>query len=49
VLRPGTLVAEKELTIIFSDNHEERFIRVLACNRCLQVSMVVDPDTVIPG
>src|SRR6476620_11617286 len=24
--RQGTLVAEKELTIIFSDNHEERFV-----------------------
>ena len=48
-LRRGTLVAEKELTIIFSDSHEERFVRVLACSRCNQVSMVVDPDTVVEG
>src|SRR5215813_5174728 len=27
-LRMGTIVAEKEVTIIFSDNREERFIRV---------------------
>src|SRR5262245_16780114 len=36
-LRAGTLVAEKELTIVFSDNQEERFIRSLACVRCGQV------------
>jgi hypothetical protein len=47
-LRQGTLVAEKELTIIFSDNHEERFVRVLACSRCSQISLVVDPETVVP-
>src|SRR5262249_25153157 len=33
-LRPGTLVAEKELTVIFSDNREERFVRVMACIQC---------------
>ena len=43
-LRPGTLVAEKELTIVF-DNHEERFIRAMACAQCGQLSMVVDYDT----
>jgi len=41
-LRMGTLVAEKELTIIFSDNHEERFVRVTACVHCGQVSLIVD-------
>jgi hypothetical protein len=41
-LRVGTLVAEKELTIIFSDNHEERFVRVTACVQCGQVSLIVD-------
>ena len=41
-LRAGSLVAEKELTIVFSDNHEERFIRVNACTQCGQLSLVVD-------
>jgi hypothetical protein len=41
-LRVGTLVAEKELTIVFSDNHEERFVRVNACVQCGQVSLIVD-------
>jgi len=41
-LRVGTLVAEKELTIVFSDNHEERFVRVTACVQCGQVSLIVD-------
>jgi hypothetical protein len=44
-LRPGTLVAEKELTIIFDDNREERFLRVTACVQCGLVSLVADFDT----
>ena len=43
--RQGTLVAEKELTIVFSDTHEERFVRVNACVQCGQLSMTVDYDT----
>src|SRR5262249_14355275 len=44
-LRAGTLVAEKELTIIFSDNREERFVRVMACTQCGQLSLSADYDT----
>ena len=44
-LRPGTLVAEKELTIVFADNHEERFVRVNACAQCGQLSLVADYNT----
>ena len=44
-LRPGTLVAEKELTIVFSDNHEERFVRVNGCTQCGRLSLVVDFET----
>jgi len=47
-LRPGVLVAEKEVTIIFTDTREERFVRVLACARCHQITFTVDNDTVIP-
>jgi hypothetical protein len=43
--RTGTLVAEKEMTIVFSDNREERFIRVNACTQCGQVVLVADYDT----
>ena len=46
-LRRGTLVAEKELTIIFDDNKEERFVRVTACNQCGRVSMIVDFETAV--
>ena len=42
---PGTLVAEKELTVVFSDNQEERFVRAKVCTRCGQVSLVVDFET----
>ncbi len=44
-LRSGTLVAEKEVTVVFSDNHEERFVRVNACTQCGQLSLVVDFET----
>jgi hypothetical protein len=44
-LRQGTLVAEKELTVIFGDNHEERFVKVSACTQCGQLSLIVDFDT----
>ena len=47
-LRPGVLVAEEEVTIIFTDTREERFVRVLACSRCHQITFTVDNDTVIP-
>jgi len=42
---PGTLVAEKELTVVFSENHEERFVKVNVCTRCGQLSLVVDFET----
>ena len=44
-LRAGTLVAEKELTVIFGDNQEERFVKVNACTQCGQISLVVDFET----
>ena len=44
-LRPGTLVAEKEMTIIFADNHEERFVRANACTQCAQLSLAVDYES----
>ena len=46
-LRAGTLVADKELTIVFSDNREERFVRVTACVSCGQISLVADFDTTV--
>src|SRR5690348_15460246 len=44
-LRPGTLVGEKEITVVFSDNHEERFVKVNVCTQCGQLSMVADLET----
>ena len=41
-LRPGTLVGEKEITIVFADNKEERFVRVDACTQCGNISLAVD-------
>ena len=44
-LRAGTLVGEKEVTIIFSDNKEERFVLLSVCSRCGLVSLAVDLET----
>jgi hypothetical protein len=41
----ATLVAERELTVVFSDTHEERFVRVNVCTRCGQLSLAVDFET----
>jgi hypothetical protein len=43
-IRSGTLIAEKELSIIFNDNREERFVKVTACSQCGQLSLTVDYD-----
>ena len=44
-MRPGTLIAEKEMTIIFTDNREERFVRVSACTQCARLSLAVDYES----
>jgi hypothetical protein len=44
-LRLGRIVAEKESTIIFDDNQEERFITARACIRCGNVALIVDYET----
>jgi hypothetical protein len=44
-VRTGTLVGEKELTVVFGDSREERFLRVIACTQCNQVSLFVDFET----
>lgn len=48
-LRTGTLVAEKELTVVFSDNQEERFVKVSACTQCGQISLTADFETEVQG
>jgi len=44
-LRSGTLVGEKEITVVFSDNHEERFVKVNVCTQCGQISLAADFQT----
>jgi hypothetical protein len=46
-LRKGSLVAERELSIIFADNKEERFIRVTACSDCGHAALFVDFETTV--
>lgn len=44
-MRSGLLFAEKELTILFSDSNEERFVQAFACTGCGDVRLTVDLET----
>jgi hypothetical protein len=44
-MRPGILFAEKELTIMFTDNDEERFVEVFTCKGCERLDLRVDYET----
>jgi uncharacterized protein with PIN domain len=44
-MRVGNLFANKEVTILFPDEKEERFVDVLACEQCGQIKMIVDYET----
>ena len=45
LMRSGLLFAEKELTILFSDSNEERFVQAFACTACGDVRLIVDLET----
>jgi hypothetical protein len=44
-MRSGTIFADKELSILFPDKNEERFIQALACGKCGNLRLVVDFET----
>jgi hypothetical protein len=48
-MRAGLLFADKELTVLFHDNNEERFVQVLACTSCGDVKLSVDLFTDVEG
>ncbi|HEY6331151.1 MAG TPA: hypothetical protein VI756_17620 [Blastocatellia bacterium] len=48
--RLGNLFSDREITIVFGDNNEERFVEVHACPKCGNVQLEIDYDTdVEPG
>jgi hypothetical protein len=49
VTRSGLLFADKELTILFSDSNEERFVQAFVCTACGDVRLVVDLETEVEG
>lgn len=49
VMRSGLLFSEKELTILFADNNEERFVQAYACIGCGDVRLTVDLETEVEG
>lgn len=44
-IRSGLLFADKELTILFPEDNEERFVQALACRHCGALRLVVDFGT----
>jgi hypothetical protein len=49
VMRSGLLFADKELTMLFSDDNEERFVQAFACIKCGAVRLAVDLETDVEG
>lgn len=47
--RSGLLFADKELTILFPDDNEERFVQAFACTRCGELRLTVDFATDVEG
>lgn len=48
-MRPGLLFADKELTILFSDSNEERFVQAFVCTACGDIRLVADLETEVEG
>ena len=48
-MRSGLLFADKELTMLFSDSNEERFVHAFACTACGDVRLTVDLETEVEG
>ena len=48
-MRSGLLFADKELTILFPDGNDERFVQAFACPRCGDVRLTVDLETEVEG
>ena len=49
VMRAGLLFADRELSILFADNNEERFVQAFACTSCGDVRLMVDLETEVEG
>jgi len=41
----GSLYGESEMTMVFHDDEEERFVQALVCGECGVVKLAIDCDT----
>ena len=48
-MRSALLFADRELSILFADNNEERFVQAFACTSCGNIRLVVDLQTEVEG
>jgi hypothetical protein len=44
-MRVGQMFADRELTVFFPDDEEERFVQAVACNDCGHLRLLVDFET----
>ena len=44
-MRAAILFADKELTMVFTDNNEERFVQAFGCTACGEVRLALDLET----
>ena len=44
-MRVGQLFADRELTIFFPDDDEDRFVQAVTCNDCGHIRLLVDFET----
>jgi hypothetical protein len=49
VMRSGLLFADKELTMLFNADNEERFVQSFACMTCGSVRLAIDLETEVEG
>lgn len=45
MMRSGILFADKELTMVFSDDNDERFVQAFGCTACGAVRLTLDLAT----
>jgi len=45
LMRAGILFADKELTMVFTDDNEERFVKAFGCAACGDVRLALDLET----
>jgi hypothetical protein len=49
MMSAGIMFADKELTMVFTDDNEERFVQAFGCKRCGNIRLAIDLHTEVEG